>query len=74
MECRVATILAVGEFALIKPTILKDGDIVMVISIAETNASGDKNISSLHVETLPDQAVEMANGVISVSVTPHIKK
>jgi hypothetical protein len=63
-----------GRVCIIKPTILKDGDIMMAISVAETNTSGDKNISSLRVETLPDQAVEMGNGVISVSVTPHIKK
>jgi hypothetical protein len=63
-----------GRVCIIKPFILKDGDIMMAISVAETNASGDKNISSLHVETSPDQAVEMANGVVAISLTPHITK
>jgi hypothetical protein len=63
-----------GRVCIIKPTILKDGSVRMAISFAETNASGDKYVSSLQVETLPDEAVSMANGVISVSLTPHIKK
>ena len=61
-----------GRVCIIKPTILKDGDIMMAISVAETNGLGDKTISSLRLETLSDQAVDMANGIIAVSLTAHI--
>ena len=63
-----------GRVCIIKPTILKDGSVRLAITVNETNSSAERFVSSLGVETLPDEAVEMENGVISVSLKPHIKK
>lgn len=63
-----------GRVCIISPTILKNGSVSLVISIDDTNAPEVSHIyATLPIESLPDRAVRVANGVIDISLTPHLK-
>jgi hypothetical protein len=61
--------LGSGRVCIITPAIQKDGSVLLALRIEQDG----KLVATPRVETLPDRAVEVTVGDISVGLTPHIK-
>lgn len=66
--------LGSGRICVIKPTLKKDGSVLLAMTIEETDSTGaTQTLASPSVMTSPDQAVEISIGDVGVKLTPHIK-
>lgn len=62
-----------GRVCVINPTLAKDGNVNLSITVLETNSAGIRTRSVLNVETLPDRAVKIAGEDCVIGLTPHVK-
>ena len=68
--------LGLGRVCVLKPTVNKDGSVLLAMTIEETDsAGGTRTLAHLNLNaiTFPDRAVEVADGAVGIGLTPHIK-
>jgi hypothetical protein len=58
-----------GRVCIITPTVQKDGSVLLAMTVEESG----KKLAASRIETLPDRAVEISFGDISLGFTPQIK-